>query len=93
MNFGSGFAIYFIIWWLSFLLVLPFRGRTQEECGEVVPGTVSSAPARPTMGRHLIAATLLAAAIFTAYSYVWANDLITLDDFPIFDPPSALRKS
>jgi len=93
MNFGSGFAIYFIIWWLSFLVVLTFRGRTQEECGDVVPGTVASAPANPMISRHLLAATLLAAAFFAAYYYVWANDLVTLDDFPMFDPPSALRKS
>ncbi len=93
MNFGAGFAIYFIMWWLSLLMVLPFGIRTQEESGSVEQGTVASAPAKPMIRRKLAATTLLAAAFFTAYYFVWINDLVTLDDFPFFDPPSALRKS
>ncbi len=46
MTFGiTAFAIYFIIWWVMLFVTLPFSGKTQEEAGEVVLGTVASAPA------------------------------------------------
>jgi len=93
MNFGAGFAIYFIMWWLSLLMVLPFGVRTQEESGSVELGTVASAPAKPMIRRQLVATTLLAAAFFSAYYFVWINDLVILEDIPFFDPPSVLRKT
>ena len=45
MGFGTYFAIYFIMWWISLFLVLPFSGKSQAEEGEVVLGTTKSAPA------------------------------------------------
>lgn len=93
MNLGAGFAIYFIFWWLALLIVMPFGVRTQEEVGEVEPGTIPSAHANPMIRRRLILATLMAAAAFAVYYVVWVNDLVTLEDFPIFDPPSAQRQS
>lgn len=93
MTFSSGLAVYFIFWWLALLLVLPFGVRTQQEAGSVEPGTVASAPASPMFRRQLLIATLLAGAVFAVFYVVWTNDLITLDDFPVFDPPSASRTS
>lgn len=87
MTLTSALAIYFILWWLALLVVMPFGTTTQEEAGEVVPGTVSSAPHRPLVARRLIAATLLSAALFAAYYVVWTNDLVMLDDIPFLNPP------
>ncbi len=39
------FAIYFILWWLSLLIVLPWGARSQDESGDVTPGTDPGAPA------------------------------------------------
>ena len=39
-------AIYFIIWWVVLFMVLPFGVRSQDESGEVSPGTDPGAPAR-----------------------------------------------
>ena len=44
--FLQGFAVYFIVWWLTLFAVLPIGLRTQAEDNEVVLGTVPSAPAR-----------------------------------------------
>ena len=38
-------AIYFIIWWVVLFAVLPWGVRSQEESGEVAPGTDPGAPA------------------------------------------------
>ena len=45
MGFGTGFAIYFIIWWVVLFTVLPFSARSQADEGEVTLGTTHSAPA------------------------------------------------
>ncbi len=42
---GVAFAIYFILWWLSLLIVLPWGTHSQEESGDVAPGTEPGAPA------------------------------------------------
>jgi len=47
MAIGSALAVYFIIWWTLLFAVLPIGLKTQAEAGEVVPGSVASAPAKP----------------------------------------------
>jgi predicted secreted protein len=68
MSVSLGLALYFIIWWLTLFAVLPFGMRTQDEAGEVVPGTPESAPARARMLRVFAWNTLLSAVVFL---FVW----------------------
>ena len=46
MSIPLGVALYFLIWWVVLFAVLPFGLKTQDEDGEVVPGTPGSAPAK-----------------------------------------------
>lgn len=61
--FGS--AIFGIIWFLTLFMVLPIGVRTQDEDGEVAPGSVASAPAVPHIWRRLGATTILAALLYS----------------------------
>ncbi|MBB3964059.1 MULTISPECIES: DUF1467 family protein [Rhizobium] len=45
-TFLQGFAVYFIVWWMTLFAVLPIGLRTQAENEDIVLGTVHSAPAR-----------------------------------------------
>jgi predicted secreted protein len=83
MSITSAFAIYFVLWWLVLFAVLPWGVRTQEEGGEVVPGSNPSSPQRPMLGRKLIATTLISAAIFVALYGVIVYGGLTLDDIPL----------
>lgn len=67
MGFGTGFAIYFIIWWVALFVVLPFGLRTQYEAGEVVPGTVASAPANFSLWRIVVRTTIVSGVVFAVY--------------------------
>lgn len=67
MAFLSGFAVYFIIWWLTLFIVLPIGLRTQDDEGVVVPGTVESAPARFRGARVLLLTTLVSAVVYGAW--------------------------
>ena len=70
MSFFSGFAIYFIIWWLTLFIVLPFGVRSQAEDESVVPGTDPGAPAKSYLGRKLAINTVVAGLVFYAWYYL-----------------------
>ncbi len=63
---STGFAIYFVFWWIVLFLTLPFGVRSQHEDGEGAPGTDPGAPVAPQMGRKLIWTTLISAVLFAA---------------------------
>lgn len=75
MNLALGIAFYFITWWLTLFLVLPFGVRTQGEDGDVVPGTPESAPASSRMRKvfliNTIVATLIFAVLWTVLQSSW----------------------
>jgi len=61
---STGFAIYFVIWWIALFLTLPFGVRSQHEDGEASPGSDPGAPVTTYMGRKLIWTTVISAVIF-----------------------------
>ena len=54
----TAIAIYFIIWWIVLFIVLPWGVRSQQESGEVAPGTDPGAPARSRIWRKLLWTTV-----------------------------------
>ncbi len=79
-------AIFFIIWWTALFVSLPFGLRTQEEAGEVAPGTVASAPAGRHMGRVLLINTAVSIVIFGLFYLVTVVWGIGFDDLPKIVP-------
>jgi predicted secreted protein len=61
---STGFAIYFVLWWVVLFVTLPFGVRSQHETGEGAPGTDPGAPIASRMGRKVIWTTLISAVIF-----------------------------
>ena len=66
--------------------VLPFGFRqTQDEAGDVVPGSEPGAPVRPRFRRVIIWTTIVSAIVFTIY--VVARDAgFSLLDLPLPGP-------
>jgi len=61
---STGFAIYFVLWWIVLFLTLPFGVRSQHEDGEGVAGTDPGAPVATQMGRKLTWTTIISAIVF-----------------------------
>ena len=61
---STAFAIYFVIWWITLFLTLPFGIRSQHEDGVGAAGTDPGAPIASRMGRRLLWTTVLSAVIF-----------------------------
>ena len=44
MGITSAIVLYAVFWFLTFLVVLPIRVKTQGDLGNIVPGTHAGAP-------------------------------------------------
>jgi predicted secreted protein len=75
----TAFAIYFIVWWIVLFAVLPFGVRSQEEAGEIVPGSEPGAPAVPHLWAKLFWTTVMSAVVFGLGVLAFARGWLTLD--------------
>jgi predicted secreted protein len=66
-------ATFFCLWFITLFVVLPFFARTQDEAGDVVPGTPGSAPAKINILKVFAVNTGVAAAAFAAVYAVIAS--------------------
>ena len=79
MTWSLGIAIYFIIWWVVLFAVLPWGVRSQDESGEVTPGSEPGAPAVHLVWRKLMWTTIAASVVFAlCYALYWF-DLVPID--------------
>ena len=82
MNWISGAAVFFIIWWLVLFAALPFGVRTQDEDEDVTLGTVSSAPRGAHMGRTVVRTTLVALVLFGIFHVLTRVLGFSFNDIP-----------
>ncbi len=64
ISFIFGVAIYGIIWFLTLFMVLPWGVVSQEEHGEIMPGSSESAPAQPRIVKKLMITTAMSAVFY-----------------------------
>jgi len=76
---ATGFAIYFVLWWIVLFLTLPFGVRSQHEDGEGAPGTDPGAPIASQMGRKLIWTTAISAVIFAVAMLAFNAGLLNIE--------------
>jgi predicted secreted protein len=67
MKLTFAIVVFICIWWMTLFAVLPFGVRTQDEAGDVVPGTPGSAPARMKILRIVLINTLVASVCFGVF--------------------------
>lgn len=82
MSIVSAIAIYFIIWWVTLFVVLPFRVRSQHETGEVVEGSEAGAPEHPHLWWKLGITSLVALVEFALVYWLLVYQPIALGDLP-----------
>lgn len=79
-------AIYFILWWTVLFAVLPLGYRSQQDDGDVMVGTVESAPATFRGGRVILLTTVISAALYLAYHLASTYFGFGIDSIPNFIP-------
>lgn len=96
MNLVFGIAIYFVCWWVILFAILPFGVKTQEEAGDVSPGTAESAPVTPNLLPKLVATTVVTTIVFGAIYWLIEGSGVGLNDIPFlpqFDDAADMRRS
>jgi predicted secreted protein len=76
---STAIAIYFIIWWVVLFAVLPWGVRSQEESGEVAPGSDPGAPRLANLGMKLVWTTVVSSVVFAICAFLYVNRLVTLE--------------
>ena len=76
---STGFAIYFVLWWVVLFVTLPFGVRSQFEDGVGAPGTDPGAPIASRMGRKLIWTTAISAIIFAIAMFAYHMGLLNIE--------------
>jgi predicted secreted protein len=76
---STAFAIYFVLWWLTLFLTLPFGVRSQHEDGASAPGTDPGAPIATQMGRKLIWTTIISAVIFAVAWFAYQAGFLSIE--------------
>ncbi len=85
MGITSAIVLFAVIWFMTFLIVLPLRMQTQGDAGDIVPGTHASAPADPQMRRKVKITTLWAIPIWAVIAGVILSGVITVRDLDWFN--------
>ena len=75
-------SMYVVIWWIVLFAMLPIGVRTQEEEGEVSPGTAESTPHMPNLLPKMLATTIVASVVFAVVYVIIVHRVITLDQIP-----------
>lgn len=79
MQIGTIVAVFFVIWWLCFVAVLPIGNKSQAEAGVIVPGTDPGAPVLPRLWLKVMIATVLGAVVTALLLWGLTNE--TLDHY------------
>jgi len=79
MSVTSLIAIYFVLWWVVLLAVLPWGVHSQQESGEVIPGTDPGAPVAPSLWKKLVWTTIIAALVLGIFAAIYQLNLIPYD--------------
>lgn len=85
MSLTSGIVLYAVLWFMTFLIVIPFRLKTQGDVGEVVRGTQAGAPHEHNLKKKAIITTVIAAVLWVILAYIIIGEVITVRDFDWFD--------
>ena len=88
MSLTSAIVFYCVVWAMTFFVVNPLWQRSQEEDGNIVPGTPSSAPVDAMLAKKALWTTIWATAVFALLFAVIELDVLTLDDVSWMRLPS-----
>jgi predicted secreted protein len=84
MTITAALVLFAVIWFMGLLIALPFRVQTQEESGEIVPGTPASAPMDAMIRRKMFWVTVVTVVIWIPLCafIVWGD--VTVRDLDIW---------
>ncbi len=84
MTITGALILFSVTWFLVFLCILPMRQVSQAEAGQIVPGSASSAPVDPQIGRKARTTTLITFILWLLMCGVIMSGWISIRDTDVF---------
>jgi predicted secreted protein len=89
MSIASALVLYAVIWFMTFLIALPIRVRTQGDMGKIEPGTHAGAPEHHHLKMKAWITTGVAALLWVIIAGIILSGVISVRDIDWFNrmPP------
>ncbi len=85
MAITSALVLFAVIWFMLFLMALPIGMRSQEQDGEVVPGTPASAPVNPDIGRKVLWVTAITLLLWIPLVWFITSGILSIRDIDFYN--------
>ena len=83
----SAIVLFAVIWFMTFLVALPIRVKTQGDLGNIVPGTHAGAPEVHNLRKKMWITTAVAFVLWVIVCGIIISGWITVDDIAAFTQP------
>lgn len=80
MGITSGIVLFAVIWFMTFLCIIPLRLQTQGDLGKIVPGTHAGSPEVHNLKRKALLTTAVSAVLWAIIAGVILSGAITVAD-------------
>ena len=84
MSVTSAIVLFAVIWFLTFLIIIPFRVKTQGELGAIVKGTQAGAPEVHNLRKKAIITTGASLVLWLVITLIILSEFITIQDIDFF---------
>jgi len=85
MAITSALVLFAVIWFMLLLMALPMRMKSQEDVGEVVPGTPASAPVNPMIGKKMMWVTVVTFVLWIPLVAFIVSGVLSIHDIDFYN--------
>lgn len=85
MAITSAIVLFAVIWFMLLLIALPMRMKSQEQDGNVVPGTPASAPVNPMIGKKMIWVTVVTVVLWVPLVTFIMSGVVSIHDIDFYN--------
>ncbi len=85
MSIASAIVLFLVIWFLTFLIVIPIRIQTQGDLNEVVPGTHAGSPEHHHLKKKAWITTGISAVLWIIIGGTIISGVISVRDVDLFE--------
>jgi len=81
MTITAALVLFAVIWFMTLLIVLPIRIKTQGDLGDIVPGTHAGAPEVHHMKKKMWITTGISVVLWAIIAGIIVSGMISVRDF------------
>jgi predicted secreted protein len=85
MGITSALVLFAVIWFMTFLIVIPIRLQTQGDLGNIVPGTHAGSPEHHNLKKKAWITTAVSVVLWCIIAGIILSGTITVRDLDWFN--------